>query len=58
MGRVAGKEWKISYVFISDIEVQDPNLEKGAVYKWRHPFFETFDPSLPLTSILLNRLME
>ena len=26
MGRV------ISYVFISDIEVQDPNLEKGAVY--------------------------
>ena len=33
MGRVAGKEWKISYVFISDIEVQDPNLEKGAVHK-------------------------
>ena len=30
----------------------------AGVHKWRNPFFEIFDPPLPLPLILLKRLME
>ena len=30
----------------------------GAINKWCHPCFEIFDPSPPLSHILLNRVME
>ena len=40
------------------LEGQYSSAYLGAVHKWRHPFFDIFYPSLPLSPILLNSPME